>query len=419
LPEATVSGVDMSLEWRGPMAMVDVDVDDLAPEVAVSAHYTRARLLLRDGGRLVGVVGEVPLTQGNASATDVRAAVVGARPKTGWPMPAAAARSLPSVTVAVCTRGRGDRVMATIDAFENLRYGRPIDIVVVENAPENGELKAALEARPPRADRRVRYVVEPIGGLSRARNRATAVAHGEVIAFTDDDAIPEPNWLEALVAGFQIDPRVGAAGGLTLAAELETQAQEWYENFDGFNRGRGLEAMMFTPGDPDTHPLYPIPLRFAGVNMAFSRELLIQLGGFSPLLGAGTGTGGAEDVAIAAEVLLHGRFIAYEPAAVVRHYHRRSETDLVKMMSGYGSGTTAYLLWCLHHHPLRSLGMAKMVPPALRYFLTRGKSHESEGQGPVPAHLTGALRKSMLDGPMSYIRSVRDGRQTGLPAPPP
>ena len=69
----------------------------------------------------------------------------------------------------------------------------------------------------------VGYFHEPERGLNVARNRALRVARGDVVAFVDDDAIPEPEWLDGLMPNFQ-SPRVVCVTGLTLPIALDTRS---------------------------------------------------------------------------------------------------------------------------------------------------------------------------------------------------
>ncbi len=332
------------------------------------------------------------------------------------PLPAPDRRSRPSFTVAVCTHDRAVAALDTVASFEALDYDGDVEIVVVDNAPRDDALAVALKARPQRPGRPVRRVVEPVPGLSRARNRALAVAGGELIAFTDDDAVVEEHWLRALAQGFARADDIACVTGLTLPAELETRAQEWYERYGGFNKGRGFQPVVLRAGElGGQHALYPFPSFGAGVNMAFRADVLRGMGGFEPALGPGQGSGGGDDTAMFAEILIGGLAIAYEPAAVVRHAHRRAEDVLHRQLHGYGVGLTAYLTWCVHRHPLRSLGLAGMALPALRYLASGGATHEmAHASGPgCPASLSAALRRGLLRGPMAYVRAVRAAR--GLP----
>lgn len=398
-------------DWAGPVALVDVELSEPITGVDVGARYSRALLLVRDAGRPVGRI-EVALTAGRLSAEACARAIHDATPASGWPPAPPVPQRLPPATVVVCTRDRGDSALATVASFEALDYDAEIDIIVVDNAPTDDVLRDALSARDHVPGRPVRRVVEPVPGLSQARNRALAVASGEIIAFTDDDAIVEPQWLRSIAAAMSAADDVAGVSGLTIPAEMETPAQEWCERLGGLNKGRGFARETYRADDlGGRHPLYPFPTLGAGVNMAFRRDVLAELGGFSHALGVGNGTGGGEDTAIFALLLIRGFSIVYEPAAVVRHAHRRSLDDLIRQMHGYGVGVTSYLAWCLHRHPRESLGLVRMVRPALRYMLTRGGSHETADAHPVPGFLTAELRRGLPEGPMAYVRAERADRR--------
>jgi GT2 family glycosyltransferase len=397
----------VAASWRGPVALSDVEIEDPPSEVVFDPRYGRARLRLRSQGRLVGIIDELEIDDGILSGPNIQQALAGSRPPGGWLTPLPDPPRWPDVSVAVCTRGRGARVLGTVDAFEALRYDGRLEMVVVENVPEDDTLREAIETRPQRPDRPIRYAVESRPGASRARNRAAVVAAGELIAFTDDDATPEPGWVEAMAAVLASDHETGAVSGLTIPAELETAAQDWFEMFDAFNSGRRFERQIYGPRDPNTHPLYPYPLRIAGVNMAFRRDLLLDVGGFDLALGGGTPALGGEDTAIAAEILMSGHTIRFEPTAVVRHTHRRGEPELLKLMSSYGKGGSAYMTWCLHRHPIAATGLVKQVPPITRYFLTRGGSHDTGSRHEIPEYLTTAVRRGMVKGPAAYLRGAR------------
>src|SRR6266567_2037807 len=83
-----------------------------------------------------------------------------------------------------------------------------------------------------------------------------------IVAFNDDDALPDPNWLRVLLRNFA-DPLVVCVTGLTMPMELETEAQEWFERCSSFVRG-------FTRTVYDQTRLHPLAAGKvgAGANMA-------------------------------------------------------------------------------------------------------------------------------------------------------
>src|SRR6202007_143548 len=119
-------------------------------------------------------------------------------------------------------------------------------------------------------------------------------AKADIIAFLDDDAVPDRYWLAEIVRGFSAGARGGCVTGRVLPAELRTEHQQWFEQLGGIQPGRGFNQEIFGPGHSQS-PLYPYPPFGAGANMAFHREALVDIGGFHVSLGAGTPAMAAED----------------------------------------------------------------------------------------------------------------------------
>lgn len=268
----------------------------------------------------------------------------------------------PLVSIIVCTHNRPQQITTCLDALKRLDYPGGFEIIVVDSAPTNDATAQVIAADY--ADD-VLYLHEPQPGISNARNRGLAQALGEIIAFTDDDAIVEPNWLIELLRGFYAAEHVGGVMGLTLPDELETEAQVWYQQERG---ERGFVRQVFDIDDQHSYnPLTPFraPVFGAGMNMAFRASLLREIGGFDPALGIGTATHSGEDMAAFFEVLLRGYQLAYEPGAIVYHNHRETYTALREQIYGFGVGCSAYLTRILRHNPRLLFRLLGRLPLSL------------------------------------------------------
>jgi GT2 family glycosyltransferase len=253
----------------------------------------------------------------------------------------------PSATVAICTRERPDDLERALEALLRQRR-RPIELLVVDNAPATDRTRAVVARHEG-----VRYLREDRRGLNAARNRALREARGEIVAFTDDDAAPEPEWLDALLANFA-DRSTVVVTGLTLPLLLETEAQERFEQHCTFVRG--FRRRVFD-GQRD-NPL-AVGAVGAGANMAVRRDTVRALGGFDERLDGGMPTRSGGDHDLFARTLMAGYRIVYDPAAVSWHRHRRTTEELLDTIYGYGIGV--YAMWTGFLLERREIGVARLA----------------------------------------------------------
>jgi hypothetical protein len=179
----------------------------------------------------------------------------------------------------------------------------------------------------------IKTVIYDEANISAARNLGLALAAALVVAFLDDDAVPEPTWLQRLVAPFA-DPRVTAAGGFVLGRSgLAWQWRAAWVDADGFDH-------PFAAGpSPSLHPGTPRrAIKTQGTNCAFRREDLLAIGGFDAgyrfyldeadvnLRLAAHGAGRGDLTAVVPDAVVHHGF-----AASARRRADRVPRDLVEI----------------------------------------------------------------------------------------
>lgn len=389
-------------------AIREVDLSSPADGLDSLDQYTRAMLVLRWRGRVVGRV-FVDVTDGRVSPDAMRRAMGTAVARDAWEVwlddfagfdeRRMVDSTLPTATVAICTRERPDDLRRALGAVCALR-GQEHDVLVVDNAPATDATRRVAQDFP-----RVRYVCEPARGLNAARNRALREARGQVVAFTDDDAVPEPEWLQSLLTNFG-DPRVLCVTGLTLPLELETEAQELFERHCPFERG--FRRRMFD-GQRD-NPLHVGPVG-AGANMALRRSVLARVGMFDERLDGGMPTRSGGDHEMFARILASGYRIVYDPAAVSWHRHRRTKQELIDTVYGYGVGV--YAMWTGMLVERRELGTLRLAWSWLRQSQLPTLLNSWRGRLPAAhAELVRAELRGCLHGPRAWFaaRRVRAAR---------
>lgn len=407
--------------------VVDCDVSTGVPTIAVPRDGTLAFVLVRMFSEPIGLLSETLSAKGLDAQELARAIVrelepqlrermedcglswTGELPTDGLRPPrvprfletrARVLREGPQMTVAVCTRDRPEGLRLLLESLNVQEYKR-LRVLVVDNAPTDDRTRRLVAGLS--RERDIEYVLEPRPGLSWARNRAIEDSDGEVVAWTDDDAVCDPWWAAELARGFVEVPDAGAVTGIVIPSELETRSQEWFEQYCGVRRGRGFARVMFSPATADLHsPLYPMPPFGTGNNMAFRRDALEQIGRFDCALGAGTASQSGEEIAALSALLLAGGTIVYQPTAIVYHRHRRDYAALRRLLLGYGRGMGAFYTSTLVRQPSCALEMLRLSRQAMRDQLSRRGRRLGELDEDVRRDLLRDFRIGLLQGPFMY-----------------
>jgi GT2 family glycosyltransferase len=320
----------------------------------------------------------------------------------------------PFMTVAVATRDRTASLLRCLRSVAELDYTR-FEVVVVDSAPSDDRTKDAVLALGGRLGRaELHYVREDRPGLALAHNRAIEEASGTWLSITDDDVVVDRHWLAA-IAEAASTCRVACVTGLILPAELETRAQVLLEQYGGYARGFAPWIVDTSEHRP-TDPLFPLTVGRlgSGANMAFDLQVLRDVGGFDAATGAGTPARGGDDLVGFLRVLRAGYSVAYQPAALVWHWHRREYAGLRRQARHYGIGLGAYLTSGVVHDPRLLGSMIRRVYPGIRHLLDPA-SAKNVGKGyDFPHELERAERLGVLQGPFAYLHSCwRYRRATG------
>ena len=212
--------------------------------------------------------------------------------------------ALPSTSVVIATRSRPqllDRCLRGILAQDT----QPLEVLVVDNSSGDDDTRSAALAHG------AGYVVEPAEGLAIARNRGAHESTGEVVAYIDDDAVPEPEWLSALLPEF-LDPLVGAVAGRILELDSETRPRVIFG---------GSTRVVFDRSSPDWFERANFGGVGQGSNMAIRRNVLRTWPGFDERLGRGTRFGaiGLEEHYAFFCLIDRGFRVVYTPSVRVRH----------------------------------------------------------------------------------------------------
>jgi len=214
----------------------------------------------------------------------------------------------PRVSVIVCTHN-GERTLAQcLERLRGLAY-EDFEVIVVDDGSTDGsaDIARAHGATLVRTEHR---------GLSFARNAGVARATGEVVAFLDDDAYPDSDWLHYVAAALRDNAHAGMGG----------------PNIPPDDDGLVADCVAAAPGGP-IHVL--ISDREAehvpGCNMAFRKSALEEVGGFDERFRVA-----GDDVDVCWRLQESGRTLGFSAGAVAMHRRRNSVRRYLKQQYGYG-----------------------------------------------------------------------------------
>ncbi len=225
----------------------------------------------------------------------------------------ARARAKKIISAVICTYNRYDLLPKAIESClgQSLRAA-DYEILVIDNSPA-GENKTAFKQRYA-GERRVKYILEETPGLSNARNVAAREAASPIVAYLDDDAIADAEWLAQLVLAFETfgDEAAIVGGRIDPIWEIPRPSfvhDEMLGMLTVVNWGGTLREAA--------HDEW-----VAGANVAFRVAALQEIGGFSTALGR-TGGGATllsnEESAVIEKLRTAGYKLIYAPDAQVDH----------------------------------------------------------------------------------------------------
>jgi glycosyltransferase involved in cell wall biosynthesis len=259
-------------------------------------------------------------------------------------------------SVVVCTRNRPEWLEKCLQAAARLTYEH-FELVVVDSASEDSRVQAIAQRYG------ARYLREPRPGLSRARNRGATGCQTDIVAYLDDDSIPEPDWLSNLAPEFE-DPRVMAVVGRTVPLTLETEAERLYASINGYEASRPRLVV-----ERDTPQWFEMA-NWGGIgdggNMAFRRLAFEVWPGFDERLGRGAPLFGGEEHNAFFCLLDRGYRVVYTPQALVQHPYPRTLEELRQRQIKTLSGTIGYLTLLVVEQPRYRRATLKYILEALR-----------------------------------------------------
>ncbi len=214
----------------------------------------------------------------------------------------------PRISVVVCSYNGARTISDCLDGLAELDYPDFEVIVVDDGSSDDTSAIASMYD--------VILIRTENQGLSAARNTGMEAATGSIVAYTDDDARPDPDWLTFVAWSFLTTDHTGV-GGPNIAPAGDGPIATCVANAPG-----GPVQVLLTDEIAEHVP---------GCNMAFRRDRLQEIGGFDPRFRAA-----GDDVDLCWRIQDRGWTIGFNPAAMVWHHRRNSVRTYLKQQFGYG-----------------------------------------------------------------------------------
>jgi len=212
------------------------------------------------------------------------------------------------ISIVVCTYNGARTLRDCLEGLRRLSYPA-YEVIVVDDGSTDATAAIAREYN-------CRLIRTANRGLANARNTGLAAATGEIIAYIDDDAYPDPHWLSYLAATFLSTSHAGV-GGPNVAPAGDGPIAECVARAPG-----GPVHVLLTDREAEHIP---------GCNMAFRKACLEAIGGFDPQFRTA-----GDDVDVCWRLQERGWTLGFQPPALVWHHRRNSVRTYWKQQIGYG-----------------------------------------------------------------------------------
>lgn len=214
----------------------------------------------------------------------------------------------PRISVVVCAYNAGRTMRDCCEGLAELDYP-DYEVIIVDDGSTDATASIVGEFG-------FRIIHTPNRGLSSARNTGLEAATGEIVAYTDADAKPDPHWLTFLAASFASSSHVGIGGW-----NIAPPGDGWI-----------ADCVANAPGGP-VHVLLSdeVAEHIPGCSMAFRTDALRAIGGFDVQFRSA-----GDDVDVCWRLQERGGTLGFSHGAMVWHHHRNSVRTYWRQQRGYG-----------------------------------------------------------------------------------
>ncbi|WP_316824802.1 glycosyltransferase [Pedobacter miscanthi] len=235
-----------------------------------------------------------------------------------------------TISVIIPTYNRSNLISITLESFARQNYPNEcFEIIVMNNNSTDNTARIVKELMVKYPI--IKYYEEPRQGVHYARNSAVKYAKSEILYYTDDDMIADPELLATLVKTFDLDPNIAVVGGKVLP-NWEVPPPEWVLKYC---------VNTFLSLNPDDTDLIISDkmINVFSCHEAIKREAFLKSGGFNPENTKGTWIGDGE-TGLSIKILKLGYKQAYNGSSIIYHIipkSRMTQSYLNKRLANHGN----------------------------------------------------------------------------------
>jgi glycosyltransferase involved in cell wall biosynthesis len=245
------------------------------------------------------------------------------------------------ISIIVSTYKRKEKLRRLLESFSRVRCGCPLEFIIVDSASGDGTDDVVTTWIPTIDFADVKYHILPDRApLAHTRNVGISLSTGNIIAFTDDDCMVDPAWLDHLYKQLKRCPDYAGVGGRVLPV-----------GDDIYSRYNTIYRVLEPPHDRKA---------VIGANCMFWKQPVVDAGLFDEyfiMLGG-------EETALCMKLGLNGYRFGFEEQAVVYHEYRQSLRDFIATFYHYGNGDKV-----LYEHSLNGYLQYRMYPEKMHNYV--------------------------------------------------
>jgi glycosyltransferase involved in cell wall biosynthesis len=245
------------------------------------------------------------------------------------------------ISVIICSYNRQDYIIQALDSLYHQGLPKSLyEVIVVDNNSSDNTAQICRDYIAGHPDYNIRYLTETRQGASFARNTGATASVAALLAFMDDDAIAQPDFLERIIRFFESHQDATGMGGRIIPRYIPEEPK-WMSHFVASLVGNFDYSPQVVPFKAGKYPLES--------NMVVRKKAFDQIGGFNTDLPgvAGTLRIGGEGKDFFLKLQSGGGKIYYDPSVVVEHVvetNKLTREYMYRVASGIGRGERVRML---------------------------------------------------------------------------